>query len=140
MAGARSATVWGGPYRPGRSWSVNWVRQQSFWVSSALPPPGSLNEPRQLRSELSQAIEVGAVERDALDTYGHGATSHSGSTCCCTRVSQPPEARKRSLSRVAPALVRLDPYRLQDPSGEVAEPAEGEYTGVIARPAAAGRV
>src|ERR1039457_4572464 len=75
--------------------------QQSLQVVGSIAVVRVFAEPGQLRPELRQAVGISAVEGDALDAYGHGATFRRRRYLRLRSVSQHQEARKPTSTRVS---------------------------------------
>jgi hypothetical protein len=78
--------------------------QQSLRVVGSVAVVRVFAEPGQLQPELRQAVGISAVEGDALDAYGHGATFRRRRHLRLRSVSQLQEARKPTSTRVSHLL------------------------------------
>src|SRR4029077_20242926 len=87
--------------------------QQRLRVVGSVAVARVFAEPGQLQPELRQAVGISAVEGDALDAYGHGATFRRRRHLRLRSVSQLQEARKPTSTRCRTSS-RLSPYRLPD--------------------------
>ena len=81
--------------------------QQSLRVTGSIAVAWVFAEPSQLQPELRQVVGISRVEGNALDAYGHRATSQRWRHLRLRLVSQPQEARKPTWTRV-PHLLSLD--------------------------------